>query len=148
VLIEHILYGKGHDVATIGPDASVAEAVALLRERNIGALVVLDAELRIVGILSERDIVRALAEETIGHTAILERQVSDLMTREVATCGSRSSVNDLMRVMTDRRIRHVPVVDEGRLNGIVSIGDVVKSRIGELETEAGTLHDYLSSGRT
>jgi CBS domain-containing protein len=148
VLIEHILYGKGHEVATIGPDASVAEAVALLREHNVGALVVVDAESRIAGILSERDIVRALAEETIDQTAILERQVSDLMTSEVATCGSRSSVNDLMRIMTDRRIRHVPVVDDGDLNGIVSIGDVVKSRIGELETEAGTLHDYLSSGRT
>jgi CBS domain-containing protein len=148
VLIEHILSGKGHDVATIDPEASVAEAVALLREHNVGALVVVDAESRIVGILSERDIVRALAEAAIDHTSILERQVSDLMTREVATCGSRSSVNDLMRVMTDRRIRHVPVVDDGGLNGIVSIGDVVKSRIGELETEAGTLHDYLSSGRT
>ena len=148
MLIEHILYSKGHDVATIGPDASVAEAVALLRKRNIGAVVVVDAESRISGILSERDIVRALAEETVEHTAILERRVSDLMTSEVATCGSRSSVNDLMRIMTDRRIRHVPVVDDGRLNGIVSIGDVVKSRIGELETEAGTLHEYLSSGRT
>jgi CBS domain-containing protein len=147
VLIEHILYGKGHDVATIGPDASVADAVAVLRERNIGALVVIDAEDGIAGIISERDIVRALAEDAIGHPAILQRQVSDLMTRDVATCGSRSAVDDLMRVMTDRRIRHVPVVDEGRLNGIVSIGDVVKSRIGELETEAGTLHDYLSSGR-
>jgi signal-transduction protein with cAMP-binding, CBS, and nucleotidyltransferase domain len=70
------------------------------------------------------------------------------MTREVATCGSRSTANDLMRIMTERRIRHVPVVDEDSLNGIVSIGDVVKSRIEELETEAGTLHDYLSSGRT
>ena len=148
MLIEHILYGKGHEVATIGPDASVGEAVALLQEHNVGALVVVDAESRIVGILSERDIVRALAEETVGHTSILERQVSDLMTEDVATCGSRSSVNDLMRIMTDRRIRHVPVVDDGVLNGIVSIGDVVKSRIGELETEAGTLHDYLSSGRT
>ena len=148
MLIEHILYGKGHEVATIGPDASVGEAVALLREHNVGALVVVDDKSRIVGILSERDVVRALAEETIGHTSILERRVSDLMTREVATCGSRASVNDLMRIMTDRRIRHVPVVDDDGLSGIVSIGDVVKSRIGELETEAGTLHDYLSSGRT
>jgi CBS domain-containing protein len=147
VLIEHILYGKGRDVLTIGPDASVAEAVALLREHNVGALVVVDDESHIVGILSERDVVRALAEETVGQS-ILEREVSDLMTKEVETCGSRSSVNDLMRVMTDRRIRHVPVVDDGGLKGIVSIGDVVKSRIGELETEAGTLHDYLSSGRT
>jgi CBS domain-containing protein len=148
VLIEHILYGKGREVATIGPDASVAEAVALLREHNVGALVVVDTESQIAGILSERDIVRALAEDTAGETGILERQVSDLMTSEVATCGSRSSVNELMRIMTDRRIRHVPVVDDGALSGIVSIGDVVKSRIGELETEAGTLHDYLSSGRT
>jgi CBS domain-containing protein len=148
VLIEHILYGKGRDVATIGPKASIAEAVALLREHNVGALVVVAAKSRIAGILSERDIVRALADETIGHTEILKRRVSDLMTGEVTTCGSRSSVNDLMRVMTDRRIRHVPVVDDGGLNGIVSIGDVVKSRIEELETEAGTLHDYLSSGRT
>jgi CBS domain-containing protein len=148
VLIEHILYGKGHDVATIAPDASVAEAVALLRQRNIGALVVADDESRIAGILSERDIVRALAEETLGHTSLLERQVSDLMTTDVTTCGSRATVNELMRLMTDRRIRHIPVVDNETLNGIVSIGDVVKSRIGELETEAGTLHDYMSSGRT
>jgi CBS domain-containing protein len=148
VLIEHILYGKGHEVATIGPDASVAEAVALLREHNVGALVVVDAESRIAGILSERDIVRALAEETIGHTGILERQVSDLMTREVATCGSRSSVNDLMRVMTDRRIRHVPVVDDDELNGIVSIGDVVKKRIDELEDERSTLADYITGERS
>jgi CBS domain-containing protein len=147
VLIEHILYGKGHDVATIGPDASVGEAVALLQEHNVGALVVVDAEDSIAGIISERDIVRALAEDTTDQPAILQRQVADLMTQDVATCGSRSAVDDLMRVMTDRRIRHVPVVDDGRLNGIVSIGDVVKSRIGELETEAGTLHDYLSSGR-
>lgn len=145
MLIEHILYGKGREVATIGPDASIAEAVALLREHNVGALVVVDAESQIAGILSERDIVRALAEETTGQTGILERQVSDLMTSEVATCGSRSSVNDLMRIMTDRRIRHVPVVDDGGLNGIVSIGDVVKSRIGELEFEREQLSNYITS---
>ena len=148
MLIEHILYGKGHDVATIGPGASVAEAVATLREHNIGALVVVDDESRIAGILSERDVVRALADETVTHTAILERSVSDLMTTDVATCGSRSTVDELMRLMTDRRIRHIPVVDDGALKGIVSIGDVVKTRIGELEDEAGTLHDYLSSGRS
>ena len=146
MLIEHILYGKGHDVVTVGADASVAEAVALLEDRNIGALVVVDGS-RIAGIVSERDIVRALADQTVGHTAILEQRVSDLMTTDVTTCGSRTSVNELMRLMTDRRIRHVPVVDDDRLNGIVSIGDVVKSRIRELETEAGTLHEYLSSGR-
>jgi CBS domain-containing protein len=146
VLIEHILYGKGHDVATIEPGASVAEAVAALREHNVGALVVVDDQSRIAGILSERDVVRALADEPVAHATILERRVSDLMTTDVTTCGSRSSVDELMRLMTDRRIRHIPVVDDGALNGIVSIGDVVKTRIGELEDEAGTLHNYLSSG--
>jgi CBS domain-containing protein len=146
VLIEHILYGKGHDVATIGRDASVGEAARLLREHNIGALVVVDSESGIAGILSERDIVRALAGEPAGTTAILEQQVADLMTTDVATCSSRSSVDEIMRLMTNRRIRHIPVVDNDALTGIVSIGDVVKSRIDELETEAGTLHDYLSSG--
>jgi CBS domain-containing protein len=147
VLIEHILYGKGHDVATIEPAASVAEAVAALREHNVGALVVVDDQSHIAGILSERDVVRALADEPVTQATILERRVSDLMTTDVTTCGSRSSVDELMRLMTDRRIRHIPVVDDGALNGIVSIGDVVKTRIGELEDEAGTLHNYLSSGR-
>ena len=147
MLIEHILYGKGHDVATIEPAASVAEAVAALREHNVGALVVVDDQSHIAGILSERDVVRALADEPVTQATILERRVSDLMTTDVTTCGSRSSVDELMRLMTDRRIRHIPVVDDGALNGIVSIGDVVKTRIGELEDEAGTLHNYLSSGR-
>jgi CBS domain-containing protein len=147
VLIEHILYGKGHDVATIEPAASVAEAVAALREHNVGALVVVDDQSHIAGILSERDVVRALADESVTQATILERPVSDLMTTDVTTCGSRASVDELMRLMTDRRIRHIPVVDDGALNGIVSIGDVVKTRIGELEDEAGTLHNYLSSGR-
>jgi CBS domain-containing protein len=147
VLIEHILYGKGHDVATIEPAASVAEAVAAMREHNVGALVVVDDQSHIAGILSERDVVRALADEPVTQATILERRVSDLMTTDVTTCGSRSSVDELMRLMTDRRIRHIPVVDDGALNGIVSIGDVVKTRIGELEDEAGTLHNYLSSGR-
>ena len=147
MLIEHILYGKGHDVATIEPAASVAEAVAALREHNVGALVVVDDQSHIAGILSERDVVRALADDPVTQATILERPVSDLMTTDVTTCGSRSSVDELMRLMTDRRIRHIPVVDDGALNGIVSIGDVVKTRIGELEDEAGTLHNYLSSGR-
>ncbi|HEX2564101.1 MAG TPA: CBS domain-containing protein [Acidimicrobiales bacterium] len=147
MLIEHILYGKGHDVATIEPAASVAEAVAAMREHNVGALVVVDDQSHIAGILSERDVVRALADEPVTQATILERRVSDLMTTDVTTCGSRSSVDELMRLMTDRRIRHIPVVDDGALNGIVSIGDVVKTRIGELEDEAGTLHNYLSSGR-
>jgi CBS domain-containing protein len=153
VLIEHILHHKGNDVATIPADAPVAEAVAAMRERNIGALVVTaatgqdagraaDAASAIAGIISERDIVRAM-----GDADALDRPVSELMSTDLTTCAPRATVDDLMRLMTDRRIRHIPVLDEGRLAGIVSIGDVVKSRIDELQTETETLHKYLSSGR-
>lgn len=153
MLIEHILHHKGREVATIPADAPVADAVAGLRERNVGALVVTapagqaddEAGGDLVGILSERDVVRALAGADAG--TVLEGPVSALMSTEVTTCEPRATVDDLMRLMTDRRIRHIPVVDGGRLAGIVSIGDVVKSRIDELETETETLHEYLSSGR-
>jgi CBS domain-containing protein len=171
VLIEHILHRKGHEVETIAADAPVADAVVKLRERNVGALVVTGptgggragdsdsdtggddgsgaegtAAGPIAGILSERDIVRALADAP-PDAAVLEQPVSTLMTTDLSTCGPRSTVDELMRLMTDRRIRHVPVVDGGELAGIVSIGDVVKSRIDELQTETETLHDYISSGR-
>jgi CBS domain-containing protein len=143
VLIEHILHRKGRQVATIAAGATVAEAVALLQEHNIGALVVTDDG--VAGMLSERDVVRALADPDRA-AGVLDQVVSELMTTVVATCGPRATVDELMRLMTDRRIRHIPVVDEGELIGIVSIGDVVKSRIDELQTETDTLHDYLASG--
>jgi CBS domain-containing protein len=158
VLIQHILHRKGGEVETIPATATVADAVARLRDRNIGALVVTDEPGEeageeagddagtagaIAGILSERDIVRALA----GSKAPLDQPVRELMTTEVTTCGARATVDELMRLMTDRRIRHIPVVEGGRLVGIVSIGDVVKSRIDELQAETETLHEYLSSGR-
>ncbi len=150
LLIEHILHRKGTDVVTIAPDASVGDAVALLREHNVGALVVAaaDDDARVAGILSERDVVRALADAP-GPGAVdpLVRPVSALMSTDLATCTGGDSADDVMRLMTDRRIRHIPVLDGDRLAGIVSIGDVVKSRIDELETETSTLHDYLSSGR-
>ena len=161
MLIEHILHRKGPEVETIAADAPVADAVVKLRERNIGALVVTapsaDADdqaasgagssAAVSGILSERDVVRALAEAAPDTAAALAQPVSALMSTDLATCGPRATVDELMRLMTDRRIRHVPVLDGGRLAGIVSIGDVVKSRIDELETETETLHEYLSSGR-
>ena len=125
----------------------MADAVALLREHNVGALVVAaaDDDARVAGILSERDVVRALGEAS-GPGAVdpLARPVSALMSTDVTTAPSGDSVDDLMRLMTDRRIRHIPVLDGDRLAGIVSIGDVVKSRIDELETETSTLHEYLS----
>ena len=166
MLIEHILHTKGHAVETIPADAPVADAVVKLRERNIGALVVTapgaaspseegppeegsapPGAPAIRGILSERDIVRALAAATDDAAAALAQPVSTLMTTELTTCGPRATADELMRLMTDRRIRHIPVLDGDRLAGIVSIGDVVKSRIDELQTETDTLHEYLSSGR-
>lgn len=142
MLIEHILQRKGRDVVTVAATDPVTDAVAVLGGRNIGAVVVTADERRIVGILSERDVVRALATE--GPSA-LQRTVGDLMTTEVTTCVLASTTDQLMGVMTEQRIRHVPVVDDDTaLVGIVSIGDIVKTRIGELETETETLHDYLS----
>jgi len=146
VLIEHILHNKGSDVARIATTGTVAEAVALLRERNIGALVVTDGG-AVAGMLSERDVVRALAASGSSPGDLLDRPVAELMTPAVTTCGPRATADELMAMMTDRRVRHIPVMDGDELVGIVSIGDVVKSRIDELQTEADTLHDYLSSGR-
>jgi CBS domain-containing protein len=152
VLIEHILHRKGREVETISAAALVSDAAVLLHDRNIGALVVMageDAEggVTVAGILSERDVVRALGVTGADSAAVLGQPVSALMTTEVVTCEPRATVDELARLMTDRRIRHVPVLDGDQLVGIVSIGDVVKSRIDELQTETDTLHEYLSSGR-
>ena len=141
MLIEHILRRKGSDVVTVSAQDPVTRAVAVLGEHNIGALVVAGDEGAIVGILSERDVVRALADH---GPAALQHKVGDLMTTEVTTCGLRATADDLMSVMTERRIRHIPVVSDDGLVGIVSIGDVVKTRIDELETERETLHEYIS----
>jgi CBS domain-containing protein len=141
MLIDHVLQRKGSAVVTITAESTVTDAVAALGDHNIGALVVADDDRRVVGILSERDVVRALASDGSG---VLHRRVADLMTRSVTTCGRRDTVDEVMALMTDRRIRHVPVVDDGALTGLVSIGDVVKTRIDELETERESLHDYIS----
>jgi CBS domain-containing protein len=141
MLIHHVLQRKGAEVVTIRADAPLTRALSTLAEHNIGAIVVADERGSVVGIISERDVVRALAA---GGTAALDGTVGDLMTATVTSCGPRATVDDVMALMTERRIRHVPVIDDGALVGIVSIGDVVKTRIGELETERETLHDYLS----
>jgi CBS domain-containing protein len=142
--VSGILSTKGATVATIASDASVAEAADELRLHGIGALVVSDDGRRIDGILSERDLVRALAER---GDRILREPVSNLMASEVWTCTPEDSVEDLMRTMTDRRTRHLPVTVEGELAGIVSIGDIVKWRLTELEDETRQLHDYITTGR-
>jgi CBS domain-containing protein len=135
-----ILAGKGRDVVTIEPTASLAAAVALLAEKRIGAVLILGADRRITGILSERDIVRALAEH---GAAALDEQVSSAMTRRVSTCHDNETVSSIMERMTAGKFRHMPVVDQGRLVGIVSIGDVVKHRLHEMERDSAAMRDYI-----
>lgn len=140
--VRSILEGKGGEVVTLRASVTVDAAVKLLAERRIGAVVITDSEGRIEGILSERDVVRAIAGE--GHAA-LARPVSALMTAPVRTCREDSSVNEVMQEMTRRRFRHLPVERDGRLVGIVSIGDVVKRRIEDVEREAQDIREYIVS---
>jgi CBS domain-containing protein len=139
--VETILRNKGNWVATIRPDATVAAAVDLLNRERIGAIVVSEDGERVDGILSERDIVIALAEH---GGDLLSRPVDQIMTRTVITCDPGDSVVALMAEMTNRRIRHFPVVADGRLCGIVSIGDLVKSRLDEVEFEANSLRSFIA----
>jgi CBS domain-containing protein len=138
--IRDLLRNKGTTVATVRPDATVLDLLAALAEHNIGAVVVSPDGATIAGIASERDVVRRLHEHGAG---LLGRPVSEIMTAEVRTCEPGADVDDLRRTMTEHRIRHLPVVEDGRLAGIVSIGDVVKSTIGELESEREYLVDYI-----
>ncbi len=140
--VAHLLATKGRDVATINQERSVRDAVAMLKERGIGALVVVGGTGPLTGILSERDVVRAFARE--GADA-LDLRVAALMSTSVTTCEESTSVNELMTTMTEKRIRHVPVVQGGLLVGIVSIGDVVKARVTELENEKRDLLEYVSA---
>jgi CBS domain-containing protein len=135
-----ILASKGREVVTIAPSASLASAVGLLVEKRIGAVLILGADRRVVGILCERDVVRALAERGAGA---LEEPVSQTMTRKVSTCNENESVFNIMERMTEGRSRHVPVVDQGELVGIVSIGDVVKHRLHQMERDSAMMHDYI-----
>ena len=140
--VEHILAAKGRDVLTIEPDRTLADAARALTERKIGAVVIADASRAVLGILSERDIVRAVARE---GAAALENPVSRHMTGKVVTCTGHSSINELMEVMTERKFRHVPIVENGRLAGIISIGDVVKPRVAEIEAEHQALREYIAT---
>ena len=137
--VRAILDLKGRDVVTIAPEKTLADAAGLLSENRIGALVVVVGE-RVSGILSERDIVRAVAA---SGGAALANKVSDKMTGTVVTCGPQDTTAAVMNRMTAGRFRHLPVVDNGRLAGIVSIGDVVKFRLAEIERESSMLRDYI-----
>jgi CBS domain-containing protein len=140
--INDVLHRKGGDVVTVRPDDTVSRLLELLAEHRIGALVVSVDGTSIEGIVSERDVVRQLHRR---GPEILTVAVSQIMTTTVETCDLDADTQDLARRMTDRRIRHIPVVHEGRLHGIVSIGDVVKQRLDELQTERDSLVGYLQS---
>jgi CBS domain-containing protein len=141
MLIAQILAGKGRDVVSTRPDATIAEVAGLLKARRIGAVVVTDANDELCGIISERDLARGLADHGAG---LLQMQVAELMTAEVVTCAPDDGIDKLMQQMTEGRFRHLPVVQDGRMIGIISIGDVVKHRLQELEAEAHLLHDYIA----
>ena len=140
--VETILQSKGHAVFTVEAGAPLSEAVHVLNTKKIGAVVVVDAKGKVVGILSERDIVRRLDKDPV---ALLASPVRSAMTSKVITCTSASTVSDLMETMTLNRIRHIPIVEGGKLAGIVSIGDVVKRKIEETEQEALALKQYIAS---
>ncbi|HWD29474.1 MAG TPA: CBS domain-containing protein [Rhizomicrobium sp.] len=142
MLVKHILGDKGREVIAIATDATLSEAARLLARKRIGAVVVRDASGALAGILSERDVVRAVAD---GSVAALARPVSAYMTRAVATCAECDTVQDIMEMMTIGRFRHVPVLDNGLVTGIVSIGDIVKTRIEETVQEAASLREYITA---
>jgi CBS domain-containing protein len=142
VRIREILHAKGSDVIVIDPTASVRELVAVLKEHNLGAVIVSSDGTTMLGIVSERDIVRRL----VTDEDVLSAAVADVMTQVVHSCRLHDSVESLMTTMTDHRIRHLPVLDDhDRLSGIVSIGDVVKSTITQLQFERDQLQDYVTS---
>jgi CBS domain-containing protein len=143
--INEVLAGKaGHDVVTVNPDTSVRDLVGMLAQHNIGALVVSSDGSSVDGIVSERDVVRRLHDDE----GVLDAPVSSIMSTEVRTCSGNDTVNELMALMTERRFRHVPVVKDDKLVGIVSIGDVVKSRMSELEFERDQLDSYVQSAQS
>ncbi len=142
--VRDILSTKGGRVTTIKPDAKISATSKLLSQHRIGAVLVTDAADKIVGIISERDIVRGLASH---GGSVAELSVTDLMTRDVRTCGLGDTIADIMGIMTALRVRHLPVLDDGKLVGIVSIGDVVKYRLDEAKLEVESLRDYVLAGR-
>ena len=143
MLIRQILAVKGSQVVVTRSDATVLEVARLLKEKRIGAVLVTDSRAQLCGIISERDLARGLAEHGAG---LLETKVEQLMTKDVVTCSPEDGVQQLMHKMTAGRFRHLPVIEDGALVGIISIGDVVKHRLEELEHETHMLHDYIAGG--
>ncbi len=138
--VNDILLHKGNQVVTIDPAATVAAAVQTLSKHRIGALPVVDGDGRIAGIISERDIVRVLAGT---GPAVLDTPIAEVMTRKVVTCDRHDTIAEIMERMTTGKFRHIPVVERGRLTGLVSIGDVVKARLSQLEYEHHAMREYI-----
>ena len=143
--VKAILSHKGNAVTTIEPTLPLCDAVKILDEHQIGAAVITDADQYIVGILSERDIVRLLARNVrvAGACRLCDESVGEVMTREVETCTQSDTIHEIMERMTAGKIRHLPVVERGRLVGIISIGDVVNYRLREMELESNAMHEYI-----
>lgn len=141
--IASLLKAKGRAVATARADVSLLEIASLLSGKGIGAIVIVNESDEVVGIISERDVVKAIGSRGVSALSL---SVGEIMTRDVVTCTEDKTIEDLMSIMTAGRFRHVPVVETGRLVGIVSIGDVVKNHIAEVEMEVSAMKDYLSTG--
>jgi CBS domain-containing protein len=142
MIVKAILSAKGGDVINIEPTATLEAAVKTLAEHKIGALLVLGPDRRVIGILSERDIVRVLAEQGAGA---LKQPLAQVMTRKVVTCSQSDTVDVLMQRMTTGKFRHLPVLEQEQVIGVVSIGDVVKHRLMEMEQESAALRDYIQT---
>ena len=140
--VKIILDEKGRNVTTVGRETTLMEAARVLTQQKIGAVVVVDPDRHILGILSERDIVRAIAER---GSDVMDQDVASVMTRKVVQCREESSINEVMEIMTNGRFRHLPVAVDGRLAGIISIGDVVRRRIQDVEREAEDMKAYIAS---
>ena len=138
-----ILKDKGDRVVAVGPDDSIERVVATLARERIGAVLVRDSAGHVLGVLSERDVVRGLGQH---GAALLQMSANSLMTRSVVYCTPEDTIDEVMQRMTQRRFRHLPVLDDGRLMGMISIGDVVKIRIAETELEAESLKAYIATG--
>ncbi len=140
--VSSVLKHKGHDVVTVAPQQTIMSVVKVLVQNRIGAVPVINEECQLIGIISERDIIRGMSEHA---DAVLTLPADQFMTREVKTCSSEDELVEIMQVMTLQRIRHLPVVQNGALQGIVSIGDVVKQRLEEVQSEAEELRRYIRS---
>mgnify|MGYP006126458735 CR=1 FL=1 len=143
MIVSHILKSKGGEVYTVSKETTITEVSHLLAAKRIGAIIIISKNRAVEGIISERDIVRGLS--TFG-AKVLDMPVKDLMTKSVITHGVESQIDEVRREMTSSRIRHVPILDDGKLVGLISIGDVVKNRVEELQAEGDMLREYITSG--